>query len=252
MVSTGTGFFFSFCRHGDVSIPAIVTNKHVVKDAITSSFSLDIADDSGTLTDKRLSVRLDNSEHRWIKHPDDDVDLCVLPIAPLFSRCESGTRIFFKTFDASSIPTSQETESFSCIDEITMIGYPNGLWDFANNLPIVRRGITATPYKFDYVGKKEFLIDSACFPGSSGSPVLLYNEGAYSTVGTINLGGRLRLLGVMYAGPQMDMNGEIVLDNNPKVVTRGMINLGLVIKSERLLEFEPLLAAQDHSNAAPA
>lgn len=37
-----------------------------------------------------------------------------------------------------------------------------------------RRGITATNINFDYNGKKEFVIDAACFPGSSGFPVFIW------------------------------------------------------------------------------
>ncbi len=44
-----------------------------------------------------------------------------------------------------------------------MIGYPNGIWDEANNMPIIRRGITATHPNFNYNGKPEFMIDAACF-----------------------------------------------------------------------------------------
>jgi len=44
-----------------------------------------------------------------------------------------------------------------------MIGYPSGLWDTKNNLPIVRKGITATTPYFDYNGKREFLVDIAAF-----------------------------------------------------------------------------------------
>jgi len=57
-----------------------------------------------------------------------------------------------------------------------MIGYPNGLWDHVNNLPLIRRGITASHPGVDYQiegqnGPGVTVIDMACFPDSSGSPV---------------------------------------------------------------------------------
>ena len=58
------------------------------------------------------------------------------------------------------------------VEDVLMIGYPNGLWDTTHNMPIIRRGTIATDIKLDYNEKKEFVIDAACFPGSSGSPVL--------------------------------------------------------------------------------
>jgi len=35
------------------------------------------------------------------------------------------------------------------LENITMIDYPNGLWDQTNNLLIFRRGVLATDYKRD-------------------------------------------------------------------------------------------------------
>lgn len=129
-----------------------------------------------------------------------------------------------------------------------MIGYPNGLWDQVNNMPIIRRGITATNVTLDYNGKKEFLIDAACFPGSSGSPVLICNVGGYtSKFGSLNWGkSRVFLLGILYAGPQMRVTGDLQLITVPeyqqKTVSVSQIpnNLGFIIKAERLLEFKLL------------
>jgi hypothetical protein len=42
---TGTGFFYSFLQDGESHIPAIVTNKHVVKGAVTGKFHMTLADD---------------------------------------------------------------------------------------------------------------------------------------------------------------------------------------------------------------
>jgi len=47
-----------------------------------------------------------------------------------------------------------------------------------NNLPIVRKGITATtPYFLNYNGKREFLVDIAAFARfHSGSPIFVTRE----------------------------------------------------------------------------
>ena len=137
--------------------------------------------------------------------------------------------------------------SVDAVEEIIMIGYPNGLWDSTNNMPIVRRGITATNISFDYNGKKEFLIDAACFPGSSGSPVLICNVGAYrDKQGNLNLGSsRVLFVGVLYAGPQLTVTGDIrivsVPDSQQKAMSVAAIpnNLGYIIKSECILDFVP-------------
>ena len=90
------------------------------------------------------------------------------------------------------------------------------------------------------------LVDMACFPGSSGSPIFILNEGGYrdkrgnSYFGT----SRILLLGILYAGPQYDARGEIVVKTIPtskQVVesnTSIMTNLGYYIKAEELCEFQ--------------
>lgn len=129
-----------------------------------------------------------------------------------------------------------------------MIGYPNGIWDFKNNMPIVRRGITATNPKLDYNGLPIFIIDCACFPGSSGSPVLIFNQGSYTDArGNINLGtGRVILLGVLFAGPQHIAEGEIKTIDLPLKQAQISLshipnNLGFVVKAQKLFDFRPLL-----------
>ena len=126
-----------------------------------------------------------------------------------------------------------------------MIGYPNGIWDSVNNMPIFRKGTTATNPLIDYNGKKEIMIDIAAFPGSSGAPVLIFNEGGYrDKKGNMYWGNsRIILLGVLYAGPQATATGEIIMTPNiqrPIAVSHIPNNLGLVIKSERILELEKL------------
>jgi len=143
------------------------------------------------------------------------------------------------------------------IEEIIMIGYPAGIWDKYNNMPIIRRGMTATHINQDYENRPEFMIDAACFPGSSGSPVFLYNIGGYSTKlkriprkiiisGQIK-GNRVKLIGILYAGPQFSVNGEMEIIEIPtksdaKVISNIPMNLGLVIKSNKLLEFNSILS----------
>lgn len=130
-----------------------------------------------------------------------------------------------------------------------MIGYPNGIWDSHNNMPIVRRGITATNVNHNYQGEPIFVIDCACFPGSSGSPIVLYDEGHFSSDEkglSINTGPRLMLLGVLFAGPQHTAQGEIhVIDTPLKQVpislSRIPNNLGFVIQADKLLDFKKIL-----------
>ena len=84
---TGTGFFYNFLDDGVERIPAIVTNKHVVKGALQGSFLLTSANDDGSPNlSSHIPVTLENFESKWIPHPDNNVDLAIMPIAPLLNE----------------------------------------------------------------------------------------------------------------------------------------------------------------------
>ncbi len=249
-LGTGTGFFYSLNKKEDQHVPVIITNKHVIEGASKGRFILTLQDsDGGPKVGANHRFEIDNFQSFWRSHPDMSVDLCAMPLAPLLRLAEQqGKQFFYVTFDKSLIPTTSEINDMMGMEKITMVGYPNGLWDRVNNLPIFRRGVLASDYKRDWNGKKEFLIDAACFPGSSGSPVMLFDIGSYqSKKGNFFGSSRIKLLGVLYAGPQHTVEGEIkivMVPTQQKAVAIAEIpnNLGIIIKSERLIDFEGIFA----------
>lgn len=163
--SVGTGFFFKFCDDGKTYVPAIVTNRHVVEGAYEYRVIFSRSDENGNLLNINEQLTMRGSESDWIAHPDESVDLCVLPIGPALNGfIRAGKHLLTIPLSLELLPTDKQIQDMGCMDEVTMVGYPNGIWDEANNLPIVRRGITATPYRYDYQGQKEFLVDMACYP----------------------------------------------------------------------------------------
>jgi len=244
---TGSGFIFGF-KSGEsdsLTIPVIVTNKHVIKNAKKGKFLFTKKDNSGNpIYGEKEVIEINNFQNYWLPHPDPSIDLCIMPIAPILNQAtQNNTPIFYKQFEEKLIPSKEMWNSFTALEEILMIGYPIGLWDSKNNLPITRIGQTATPLKIDYQGKPEFLIDIPSFPGSSGSPIILYNQGSYSTDSGIVIGTRLFLLGILYAGPMYNAKGtgEITIDNLPvnvTTITGVPVNIGVSIKSNVLLDFK--------------
>ena len=71
------------------------------------------------------------------------------------------------------IPTKENLQDLSALEELVMVGYPIGLWDERNNFPIFRKGFTACHPAIDFNEDGIGLIDMACFPGSSGSPIYI-------------------------------------------------------------------------------
>ncbi|PPA70169.1 S1 family peptidase [Jeotgalibacillus proteolyticus] len=249
-ISTGTGFIYYY-YFGEVLLAFIVTNKHVVEGAVSFRTRITCADeDLNPLFKEHFIWETSNFERDLVMHPDPDIDLCLVSMIDLVGKMShEGRTPFIRNLGSQYIPI--ENELFDGIEDITMIGYPNGLWDQINNLPIIRRGITATHLNRNYNGKEEFVIDAACFPGSSGSPVFLIDENGYNDrSGNIIIGApRFKLLGILYAGPLTTAEGEITVQNIPTrnvpiARTKVMMNLGYVIKSHKLNDFEAIVAAK--------
>lgn len=241
--SVGTGFFFAFPLDEHRTIPAIITNKHVIQGASRGTFQVheaNIANEHSLPSGRFFTVSLDKFETNWIFHPDDQVDLCAMPFQPLYLRAQQvGKSIFYIPLTSAIIPSSDVLNNLSAIEDVVMIGYPTGLWDTANNLPLIRRGITASHPAIDFCGRSEGVVDLACFPGSSGSPVLIVNEGMYTTRQATTVGSRVILLGVLHAGPQWNAQGEIIIREIPTAAsvasqTRVMIHLGYIIKARQI------------------
>lgn len=251
-IGTGTGFYYRFAEEADGRhVPAIVTNKHVVDGACRGRFYVTLMDSDGNPDYNNHQVfNFQDFERRWIPHPDPGIDLCAMPIAPLLMAAQQdGNKLFYVSLEKGLIPSEAELVDMTAMEDVVMIGYPNGIWDQVHNMPVMRRGVTATHPALDWNGNSEFLIDAACFPGSSGSPVFLFNLGGYATKsGGMVIGpSRIKLLGILYAGPQHTVTGEIRIVKVPTIdkpvsVTTIPNNLGMIIQSKKLVELDAIFA----------
>lgn len=251
--STGTGFFFRFAVQGLNFVPAIVTNNHVINNNDELIVVCHLADhDKPSGKYIRCTVPLD--ARRVIRHPDPNIDLCAILFADILNQAIAAqSPLFFVGLDTGLIPCVDEWQYFDAIEEVTMIGCPNGISDEVNNLPISRQGITASSLARNYNGKQEFMVDMACFPGSSGSPVFVYNRDGYLDRKTNNfmMGlTRLKLVGILYAGPLITNTGTIVLGQPSQVQVAAMMHLGNVIKSSEIVTLEGIIRAMqpNHPN----
>lgn len=230
----GTGFYMDFFC-GNTRYPLIITNKHIVKGGKTLKFHVTMAKDNGLLDiGNHRCFGITDFQDLCFEHPDQNVDLVAIRIDQLLDQLkESGNRVFYITLPIEQIPKTIEWESLSFMEDIIMIGYPKGRWDEINNLPIIRKGITATHCNIDYNGKAEFLTDIASLPGSSGSPVFLLNSSSkyMDNKGDNCIRTRMFLLGIHYAGDYTEpIKGVKIFDH-----------LGVVINSKKILEIEKLI-----------
>lgn len=249
--SSGTGFFFMF-EPGDLSFPVIVTNKHVIAGAQTGDlvFTLATAEDSKKPDIGNLySFTVPHFEEAWVPHPDPNIDLAAMPVAGVFEAVhrQTGRHPFYVISSPDIVPDVEERRKYSTMEEVVMIGYPNGIWDKVNNLPVIRRGITASHINNRWNGRDEFLIDVATFPGSSGSPVFIANLGGYTDAfGATRMGvSRIRLVGINHSVMLHHADGTIQMIDTPTVATPTPVtgipnNLGIAVNSLRLLDFEKI------------
>ena len=241
-VSSGTGFHFRF-PFNDQWMPAIVTNKHVIEDAKECTFVLTQADQDGQPTSTHVPFTItDINPNVWIWHPDPDVDLALMPLQVLLQDAgRSGIRPFYIDLNLSLVPSNEVWASLSPIEDVTIIGYPNGIWDASNNRPIVRKGVTATACNVPYLGMNQFLIDSAIYPGSSGSPVFIFQRGGSFNEGGLQMGTRLHLVGIVHAVYLHTATGELVeIDaptSNEIAISRLPNNLGICTSASELHGF---------------
>jgi len=246
-VSYGTGFMYEFFEDESGSYPALISNKHVIKDAVTGRIFVSLADDQGNLTRDKIIISISNFSKRWLHHPDDDVDLAVMPLGSFYNEFgKRGMRIFHTFVTKEIIPDEQDWKMVKAIEDIVMVGYPIGVWDSVNYLPIVRRGITATQPRIDYKNRKEFLVDVGVFPGSSGSPIFSIIPTGQIWVGPMPPRKPVLLLGIVYGYFPFRVTDDpkilpIPTKDDALLVRDVPINVGAVIKSNLIFDFENLM-----------
>ena len=172
--SDATGFLFDL--GGRV---AVITNKHVLVDDRKKRHAVKVVVHyarmvNGERTLEEYPVATETALLAW--HPDNGTDLAAICIDGLISELPKGLdSLDHRVLSCDNLPDDDYLAQMDAIEEVLMVGYPDGRVDELNGLPFVRRGITATPYELgfrdDESGDNSFLLDIECVKGSSGSPI---------------------------------------------------------------------------------
>lgn len=254
--SIGTGFLYAVeapALEGPAEVQTprfvglLVTNKHVIAGCESISVKFTIAPANAAIgadgqpVGKSFESLVIPVAGGSMGHPDPNVDLCAFPVGGFLNLfAERGLELRHQFLNPSYKADAALRSILRAIEPIAMVGYPSGIWDSVNNAPIVRRGSTATHPLVRYENRPEFLIDAACFQGSSGSPVFLFEDGMYRTAGEgLTPGTRIAFLGVLYAGPQFTAEGRLESRPIPHNVTFAPVtsfpmNLGFVIQADQI------------------
>ena len=224
----------------------LITNKHVIKNTNSGQFKFTNRSDDGRNPHlgNFTCITVEKKEWGWwTGHPSDDIDIAAFPLNPALNRLPNKfSTVFSRSISTDMFPEQDILEEIGAVEDIIFVGYPNDIYDTKNNLPIVRKGITATHPHIDYEGRPVFLIDASVFPGSSGSPVFIYNAGPWTTKEGIVVGDyRVIFLGVLASVLCQEVDGslyfkEIPTNIEPVVRTRESLDLGVVYKARTVLE----------------
>lgn len=220
--SIGTGFFYLAPLNNGTnrSIMLLISNRHVLLDGkgrLTINLNRKKEDSTPDFGNIRTFDQV-GFESGYFAHPDPEVDLACLNV-PGITRTDA----FYKYLD-DRVLKSIDYEKVAPGSEVIFVGYPQGLYDPVNYLPIIRRGFIASVPDVDFNGKGQIVIDAQIFPGSSGSPVFVAWDGKYS------------LLGVVSETMIRDSQLEILQTNMPPVGIKQILGLGIVVKQRHVQE----------------
>lgn len=240
--SIGTGFIFSHKIDEQQHILFIVTNRHVVDGFGLATISF-VQDQGGSpQLGRKCEVRLEDLPKLVFADPDPKIDIALIPMLPVLEHFKrKGETPFFRALSEDNVLSDEGAQAFSAIQAVLFMGYPIGLMDEKNFIPIARRGITATPYTVDFNGLPVFLVDASVFPGSSGSPVLVLDEKtSFTRGGGSARSARAYFLGLISQAYLHEIEGEVEFKPIPSrfIPTYSQshfVNIGVVIKAKALL-----------------
>ena len=218
----------------------IVTNRHLVDGVRQGGLVFTQKRNGQPLLGQRFQLNIDQFPQAWFGHPDPAVDLSIIPMRPLEQAANAqGVELYYQPIDTRLIPDESATRALDALEEVLFVGYPSGVWDQVNLMPIMRRRTTATPIALNFEGRSEFLIDAAVYPGSSGSPVFVYLPETLRPAQSVVK--KFLFAGVVAAVFfREEANRPVVTPVPPNgqgmVMGSEMIDLGLVIKSQSVLE----------------
>jgi S1-C subfamily serine protease len=225
---SGTSFILSLPAPDGTAnqIPLLITNAHVVTNAKRGR--VDFVERADDLPKQGARLRVEIPGAALTAHISDKDDLAIIPIAGLLNQLENhGSPAFFRSVSIDLFPKEAIVNELAAMEQITFIGYPSGLYDEHNFTPLIRQGITATPAWNDYQGDPAFLIDAGVFPGSSGSPVFIMNQGSYASKTGITIGSRLLFMGILTES----------ITRTERQLPPVFLGIGKVIKAQRIREF---------------
>lgn len=191
--STGSGFFyFVYAPEAKIEgdphwIPFtyihlyIVTAKHVIQpkrisEIVKFSYAVRVGEKDHVIW-HQLELPGKELGRRLHLCPDKDVDVAVVDVNDQLSAevkqllDERAQVLAFQGPSSRNFPGNMPIE-INPGDDVIVIGYPLGIYDKFNKLPILKTGLLSTPIGTHFDGKSGFLFDFKYYEGLSGSIII--------------------------------------------------------------------------------
>lgn len=253
-VQCGTGFFFAFLLENGKRSPCLITSRHVVQGARSARMLLTRRAD-----EPPLEFSIQDLDGRCHPHPDPSVDLVLFFVGiNLQALRTEGHELGISYLSRSAILPREQRAQLAALEDVAVLGFPLGLSDPRQVQPVFRLGVTATHAGQSYDGVSQFLIDAPCHAGLGGAPVFLRMPALAVEGGTpVQRSPGVALLGVLVLRRHASLQGEagtepivgrlLAGQPVPPVQPSGAPPaLGVVLSTDRILDFEPLVRAMIH------
>ncbi len=241
-IDVSTGFIVSYDLGEGKRSDFLVTSRHSVEGAFRGRFFFMRARDGKPSLGETYNIVVEDFWNQWLVSRDDTIDIAVMPLAGIIKELSQRSwQVYYRGVSPAMSLRPGMYDDFDAIEDIVLIGYPSGIFDTKNFIPVARRGITATPLSVDYGGRPQFLIDASVFPGSSGSPVFIVNRGMYpDRHGRIRVGDRVVFLGMVSALAMRKQISHVEIEGIselfPFLSTQQMMDIGVVYKAPAIFD----------------
>jgi S1-C subfamily serine protease len=175
--TVGTGFLISETAPDGSPRTVLITANHVFQDMpgemARIGYRVANADGSWSYSPQPLRIRDKEGHALWTQHPSRDVAAISITAPPEFAKAAVP-----ETYLAGDDTfTKYKVEAG---DEMMALGFPRGLSANQAGFPILRSGRVASYPVAPAKIFPTFLLDFSVFPGNSGGPVFMRDEGRRS------------------------------------------------------------------------
>ncbi len=201
--------------------PFLVTTYSAVQRAVIGSMSFFQQLDGEFALGKPHVLDIDNFSKLWYSKDEAAHNVAITPFLPFAKHLDKkGVSIVTQGITEQHLPTSKSYFELSFNQLLYYIGYPMGLWDYKNYLPIVRNAAIASLPMVNYQGNSQLLLNTTVLPGSEGSPLF---ESRF------NDRSNPLLLGMLVPPKNSLMNDRVRMNTLEKT------DMGVMIKSDYII-----------------